>query len=68
MAIKCGECGDLFMIAKYCPSTCWYGAGPTNVALDKWFEKHGHDNRSMFGPTHFSLEFESLEDDNERSK
>lgn len=34
----------------------------SRAALDAWFDEHRHDDFSMWGPMHFTIEFEMDED------
>lgn len=71
MSIKCNVCGKEKVIAKYYPSTGWCffcllednPASPK--AFNEWMKEHRHDDYSMWGPQHFTLEFEIKEDKNE---
>ena len=74
MFLKC-SCGEEFMIAKYYPASSWYvpsNQGPEEFidALTEWLGKHSECDEqccSMWGPTHFKLEYEQEEgDDQER--
>lgn len=67
MYIKCTKCGEEKMFAKYYanPEVGWYFRcisdgenSPDERVFNEWIDEHRHDNYSMNGPTHFTIEFE----------
>ena len=69
MYLKC-SCGKTIMLAKYYPGPGWYvqgGEGDIDILtkyedlLNEWLDEHTHCDKtdgSMWGPTHFKLEYE----------
>lgn len=51
------------MLAKYFPATGYTaveGADGLACRITTWMHEHQHDEYGMFGPTHYTLSFETV--------
>lgn len=63
MMLHCTKCGAEIMLAKYFPATGYTaveGADGLACRITTWMHEHQHDEYGMFGPTHYTLSFETV--------
>jgi hypothetical protein len=66
MVLVCSICApgewkygpEIFVIAKFYPSTSWYSNGIAADNITAWFSDHRHDDSLMYGKHQFRLEYE----------
>jgi hypothetical protein len=59
--LKCGVCRKQTCLLKYYPRQGWYLPLAPARRLDIWLDDHRHGDESMYGPTHFTVEYEVAE-------
>ena len=61
MELQCGVCGGKITLCKYYPSENWY-LFSESMFMDRWLAEHAHEGPSQYGPTHFTMDYETKEE------